>query len=79
MVASAVEELGDGEAHPVAWKQIKTWSGSVNCTAYPHWALLTASVVDTLPQVNCIPTHETRALLIKLRLSVTCRIRGDTL
>jgi len=25
MVASAVEELGDGEAHPVAWKQIKTW------------------------------------------------------
>jgi hypothetical protein len=24
-VASAVEELGDGEAHPVLWKQIKTW------------------------------------------------------
>jgi len=25
MVASAAEELGDGEAHPVQWKQIKTW------------------------------------------------------
>ena len=25
MVASAAEELGDGEAHPVTWKQIKTW------------------------------------------------------
>ena len=24
-LASAVEELGDGEAHPVTWKQIKTW------------------------------------------------------
>jgi hypothetical protein len=25
MVVSAAEELGDGEAHPVTWKQIKTW------------------------------------------------------
>ena len=25
MVASAMEELGDGKAHPVQWKQIKTW------------------------------------------------------
>ena len=25
MVSSAAEELGDGEAHPVTWKQIKTW------------------------------------------------------
>ena len=25
MVVSATEELGDGEAHPVTWKQIKTW------------------------------------------------------
>lgn len=25
MVVSAAEELGDGEEHPVTWKQIKTW------------------------------------------------------
>ena len=25
MVAGAVSELGDGETHPVTWKQIKTW------------------------------------------------------
>ena len=25
MIASATAELGDGEKHPVQWKQIKTW------------------------------------------------------